>query len=201
MYLKTTRARLIAALSFLFIVISFESQAQDVALKTNLLYDATATINAGVEVALAPKWSLDVSGNFNAWSFSDGKRWKHWLVQPELRYWLCREMGGHFFAFHLLGGQYNVGHVNLDFLSFLGSNFKDFRHLRHQGWYGGAGIGYGYSWLLSKHWNIEAEIAVGYIYSRYDVYECAGCGKKIDSGRHNNYVGPTKAAVNLIYVF
>lgn len=96
MYLKTTRARLIAALSFLFIVISFESQAQDVALKTNLLYDATATINAGVEVALAPKWSLDVSGNFNAWSFSDGKRWKHWLAQPELRYWLCREMGGHF---------------------------------------------------------------------------------------------------------
>lgn len=195
------KSRLSIMMTFLFIIISYQSQAQDVAVKTNLLYDATATINAGVEVAVAPKWSIDLSGNFNAWSFSDGKRWKHWLIQPELRYWLCREMGGHFFAFHLLGGQYNVGHVDLDFLSFLGSNFKDFATLRHQGWYGGAGIGYGYSWMLSRHWNIEAEIAVGYIYSRYDVYECAGCGKKIDSRRHNDYVGPTKAAVNLIYVF
>ena len=95
------KSRLSIAMTFLFIIISLQPQAQNVAIKTNLLYDATATINAGVEVALAPKWSLDISGNFNAWSFSDGKRWKHWLVQPELRYWLCREMGGHFFAFHL----------------------------------------------------------------------------------------------------
>ena len=47
--------------------------AQDVALKTNLLYDATTTINLGAEAQIAPKWSLDLSGNFNGWTFSDGK--------------------------------------------------------------------------------------------------------------------------------
>lgn len=195
------KPRLSLAFLLLLIFLPFKIEARDFALKTNLLYDATATVNVGAELEIAPKWTIDLSGNFNAWSFSEGKRWKHWLVQPELRYWLCRDMGGHFFALHALGGQYNVGKVNLDFLDFLGDNFKDFKTLRHQGWYAGAGIGYGYTWMLGKHWNLEAEIAVGYVYSRYDVYECAGCGKKTATDRHNNYIGPTKAAINLVYVF
>ena len=36
--------------------------AQEVALKTNLFYDATATANLGAEVAVAPRWSIDLSG-------------------------------------------------------------------------------------------------------------------------------------------
>ena len=35
--------------------------AQDVALKTNILSDAFMNINAGIEVGLAPRWTLDVS--------------------------------------------------------------------------------------------------------------------------------------------
>ncbi|MBQ8501762.1 MAG: DUF3575 domain-containing protein, partial [Bacteroides sp.] len=58
-----------------------EVKAQDVAVKSNLLYDATATINAGVEFRLAPRWSFDLSGNYNAWTLND-HRWKHWLLQP-----------------------------------------------------------------------------------------------------------------------
>ena len=81
----------------------------DVALKTNLLYDATLTVNAGAEIAVAPRWSVDLSGNINAWTMSAGKRWKHWLVQPEARYWFCDALAGHFVGVHLLGGQYNVG--------------------------------------------------------------------------------------------
>ena len=42
----------------------------DVALKTNLLYDATLTVNAGAEIAVAPRWSVDLSGNINAWSMN-----------------------------------------------------------------------------------------------------------------------------------
>ena len=187
--------------ALLVLCIPSKSNAQNFAAKTNLLYDLTSTINIGAEAALAPKWSLDISGNMNFWSFSNGKRWKQWMIQPEARYWLCRNMGGHFFAAHALGGQYNVGHVNLDFLSFLGYNFKEFKDFRHQGWFAGAGIGYGYSWILGKHWNLEAEIAVGYVYTSYDVYECAGCGKKVDTDREKHYIGPTKAAINLVYVF
>lgn len=47
------------------------ASAQDWAIKTNVVYDATATANLGVEVGLAKKWTLDISGNFNAWSKND----------------------------------------------------------------------------------------------------------------------------------
>ena len=48
-------------------------QAQEVAVKTNLLYDATTTFNLGAEFCLAPKWTLDLSANYNPFTFSDNK--------------------------------------------------------------------------------------------------------------------------------
>ena len=174
--------------------------AQRVALKSNLLHDATATINAGIEIKVAPKWTVDVSGGFNAWKFSDNKRWKHWVVQPEARYWFCDPFSGHFVGAHLLGGQYNIGGVNIP-VDLLGTDFRKLKDTRYQGWFGGLGIAYGYAWALSQHWNLEAEIGLGWTYTRYDRFRCAGCGKKIETNRPHNYVGPTKLAINLVYVF
>ncbi len=174
--------------------------AQKASLKTNLLYDATANANLGVEVSLAPKWTLDVSGNYNGWTFDNNKKWKHWLVQPEARYWFCDKMMGHFIGLHTLGGQYNIGGFKTN-VHFLGTDWRKFRDSRFEGWMAGVGIAYGYSWTLARHWNLEAEIGVGYVYSRYDRFKCIECGDKIESGKHHNYFGPTKAALNLVYVF
>jgi hypothetical protein len=41
---------------------------------------------------------------------------------------------------------------------------------------------------------------VGYAYFNYDIFSCSGCGRNIGVGDHH-YFGPTKAAVNLVYVF
>ena len=175
-------------------------KAQDLALKTDLSSDVLANINIGGEIGLAPKWSLDVSGDFNAWTFGNDKRWKHWMLQPELRYWLCDRFAGHFFGAHIHGGQYNIGGINTDF-TILGTDFSKLKDYRFQGWFVGGGIAYGYAWVLGRHWNIEAEIGIGYSYTRYSQYKCAGCGKKIKSNRPHNYFGPTKTAVNLVYIF
>lgn len=177
------------------------AKAQDFAVKTNLLYDATLTANAGIEIGVTPKWSVDLSGNFNAWTLSHGKKWKHWLVQPELRYWFCDAFAGHFVGAHALAGQYNAGHIDMGALEFLGLGFSDLKERRHQGWYGGLGVAYGYSWILSKHFNLEAELGLGWIYTKYDTFECAGCGRKVESGKTRHYVGPTKAALSLVYIF
>lgn len=191
--------KLLLILSFITLFAAKESSAQEWAIKTNLLYDATTSINLGVETALAEKWTLDLSGNWNPFQFSDNKKWKHWFVQPEVRYWLCRKFGGHFFAAHLWGGQYNVG--NIDGLpDFLGTNFSELADHRYEGWFAGAGIGYGYAWMLGKHWNLEAEIGIGAAYTNYDKYYCPKCGEKIGSDDHI-YYGPTKLAINLVYLF
>lgn len=188
-------------LPILFLLCSaFVARSQDVALKSNLLMDGFLNPNIGVEVSVAPKWSIELTGQGNFWTLSDGKKWKHWLLQPEARYWFCQAFDGHFIAVHAIGGVFNVGHINLPFSAF-GHNFRTMRDNRYQGWAVGGGIAYGYSWALSKHWNIEAELGLGYAHTRYDVFECVGCGRKTAAGRHRNYVGPTKAAVNLVYVF
>ncbi len=133
--IKVMKHRVLAIALILISAIS--ASAQDWAVKTNLLYDATLTINAGVEHRLAPRWSVDVSGNFNAWTVNE-HRWKHWLVQPEARYWFCEAIQGHFVGAHLLGGQYNVDNLDLNF-KMLGTDFRNLRDHRYQGWYGGVG--------------------------------------------------------------
>lgn len=178
---------------------SVRTSGQDVAVKSNILYDASTTINAGMEFALSPKWTIDISGNYNPWTFSDNRKWKHWLVQPEARWWACNKFMGSFIGLHLLGGQYNVGNIPLD-VKFLGTDFSKLDESRFQGWMAGAGFAYGYDWAVSRHMNIEFELGLGVVYSTYDQFECPECGRKEGSGNHF-YVGPTKAAISLVYLF
>lgn len=178
---------------------SVGARAQNVAIKTNLLYDATATVNLGVEVGLAPKWTLDLSGNLNAWTLNENAKWKHWLVQPEARYWFCDRFSGHFLGIHAHAGQFNFGGIK-NKLSFLGSDFSQLTNHRYQGIGAGAGITYGYDFILGRHWNLELALGAGYVYSKYDIFECAGCGRNVGQDNHH-YVGLTKLAVNLVYLF
>lgn len=173
--------------------------AQQWAIKSNLLYDATTSMNLGVETSVAEKWTIELSGNWNPFQFAENKKWKHWLVQPEVRYWTCRKFGGHFFAAHLWGGQYNVGNIS-GLPDFLGTNFSQLERFRYEGMFAGAGIGYGYAWMLGKHWNLEAQLGIGYAYTRFDKFKCVECGEKLGNGDHH-YFGPTKAAINLVYLF
>ena len=185
--------------AFFWMLSLLGTKAQNLAIKSNLLYDATATLHAGIEMGLSDRWTLDLSGNLNAWNISEKRTWKHWMLQPEARYWLCDKFIGSFFGFHLHGGQYNVGGLKNSF-KFLGTDFSKLTDSRFQGWFAGAGIGYGYSWILNEHWNVEAEAGVGYSYTRYEKYPCAQCGDREEKDKHH-YLGVTKAALNLIYVF
>ena len=185
---------LILALAFAFAV-----KGQNVAVKTHLLADAAISPNLGVEIGLAPRWSFEVTGQYNAWPINE-RTWKHWLVQPEARYWFCEYFTGHFLGIHALGGKYNFGNLK-NGISFLGSDLSQLTDHRYEGHGIGVGIAYGYSWILGRHWNLEAEIGVGYIYTRFDTFECQGCKKKIAENQPHHYVGPTKAAINLVYVF
>lgn len=160
------------------------------AIKTNLLYDITTTMNLGVEVRLGSKYTLELPVNYNPWTFNNNRKWKHILVQPELRYWVCEPFNGHFFGLHGHYAYYNVGGVNLsDFMS---------QH-RFQGWLVGGGLSYGYQWILSNRWSLEGTIGVGYAFLDYDKYECPTCGPKVGSGTRH-YVGITKAGITIIYI-
>ena len=174
-------------------------RAQSFAVKTNLIYDATATVNVGMELGLAPRWTFDLSGNLNTWSKNEYTKWKHWMVQPEARYWFCDRFSRHFIGAHLLTGAFNFGNINNN-ISFLGTDFSVLSDYRYQGYAYGGGLAYGFAFVLSKHLNLELEVGAGYVYLDYEKFECADCGRKVGEGNHH-YVGPTKAAINLVYLF
>lgn len=182
-----------------FLLAAFSANAQKFAVKTNLLYDATATINLGAELGIAPRWTIDLSGNLNSWTINEHK-WKHAFIQPEVRYWFCDRFQGHFLGLHAIGGIYNAGYIPNDIQAF----WKDWSVLsdhRYQGRFIGAGLAYGYALALGHHWNLEFEFGFGYMYTRYDKFECHDCGLQLEHQVPLHYVGPTKAAINLVYVF
>lgn len=171
-------------------------RCQEVALKSNLIADATTTFNLAAEIGISAKNTLDLYVNYNPWKFGDNKSFKHLMVQPEYRFWFCERFSGSFLGIHAHAGIFNVGGVDMPFG--LWHKLKDYRY---EGEFIGAGISYGYQWILNKHWNIEANIGAGYAYIHYDKYQCKDCGKRLKKDQNRNYLGPTKAAVSLVYLF
>lgn len=161
-----------------------KAHAQDIAVKTNGLYWLATTPNIGVEFATGNKWTLELSGAYNPWTFKDDKKMRFWLVQPEMKYWFCEKFEGHFVGMHVHGAQF----------------FGGFNEKRYDGYLAGFGFSYGYDWILSPHWNLEAEIGLGYAHLWYDESKRIPC-RKCQTPKRKNYIGPTKAALSLIYIF
>ncbi len=177
------------------IFVTILTYSQKIGVKTNLLYDATTTPNLGFEFSLSPRWTLDLSGGYNPWILNKdkNKKIKHFIVMPEARYWFCEHFQGHFLGIHSGYSQYNISSVRLPFQS------KSTRYHRYQGWGTGIGLAYGYSWILGKRWNLEASLGAGYIFTKYDKYDCITCGKFKGKEKHH-YLGPTKAGLSIIYM-
>jgi len=160
-------------------------------IKTNVLYDLTATFSLGMEFKLTRKLSLDVPVSHNPFTFSGRRKWKHTLIQPEVRYWPQVVSAGHFFGAHAHLASYNAANV---------PGISKTKGYRYEGWFTGAGLSYGYQHALTDYWAIEGTIGVGYIYTEYEKFNYKGVNEKI--GRNQkHYVGPTKIAINVIYKF
>jgi len=55
-------------------------QAQTVALKTDLVNWATASLNLEPEVKVGRKSTMALGLSWNPWTFSDNKKWRHLRV-------------------------------------------------------------------------------------------------------------------------
>ena len=111
------------------------------------------TPNLGVEVALWPKWTLDIDGYWNPFKYSENKFTKFWAVQPELRYWFCNKFNGHFIGLH---GQY------VDYERF------GMRKYVYEGKFYGTGLSYGYALSLGHRWKLEGNIGFGWNNVQHD---------------------------------
>lgn len=168
------------------------------AIKTNVLYDFTGSVNLGIELPIVPHWTIDISGQVNNWDVYNGTSLRNVLIQPEARYWLKSSMAGHFVALHAHYGEYNMGNVRNN-IRFLGTHFDSLSERRYDGWLVGVGVGYGYVFNLVKNLNLELEIGLGYAHMDYETFSLTA-DNKLYNNTHN-YWGITKLNVGLVYCF
>ncbi len=150
---------------------------------------SAGTMNLEAEVGLGQKTSLALSGLYNPWTFRDDKMMHLGALQPEFKYWFCERFEGHFIGIHAHGAQF----------------FGDFWGLsrnnkRYDGYLVGAGISWGYDWILSNHWNLEVECGVGVNHTWYKESECLPC-MKASERKTKTFFSPTKLAISFVYLF
>ena len=104
-------------------------------------------------------------------------------------------MNGFFFGPYCHVSEFNLGNHDLFFVWLDG-----LKPNRYEGWLVGGGIGGGYEYPIAMHWNIGAEIGLGYTYIHAKKYDCEVCGKK-KANESYNYVGVSRLALSIIYVF
>ena len=170
--------------------------AQTVALRNNLLYDATLTPNLGADIRVDSLWTIGALVGLNAWDIDKdkNKKWRHFLIAPNVRRWLGDSL------FHksyveadLIYSHYNVGNTKIPFGLY--SGVKD---RRLQGDLIALGGKYGYSWILARHWRIEAEAGIAVGYAWFKEYECATCGKQLGNG-DRIFLLP-QLGINVVYI-
>ncbi|MBP1631627.1 MAG: hypothetical protein H6Q15_2520, partial [Bacteroidetes bacterium] len=176
-------------------MLSLPTNANNYALKTNLILWGLASPNLAIEKRVNKNVSIELSiGVKTGDSEHDGKSVSY-LIQPEIRYWFSRSFNGGYLGYHLYYSHFGAENMIFPFQR---------KGLSNSEWYAGylygMGIAGGYQWVLNKHWHIEATAGVGYVHLAYDKItwnNSWNSKKRLDY----NYFGLTKAAINLVYVF
>lgn len=135
------------AIVTLFILSANVAQAQRVAVSTDLLKWGLCSPNVNVDVIVSPKYSINIETSFNPFdSYISSMSLKHVSFSPEVRRWFKRPLYSHYVGINALIAVHDI--VLFD--------------NRYRGNTMAVGVGYGYSMLLGKHWNLTPSIGVGY---------------------------------------
>lgn len=193
------KARKILGIGLALMLSLGSAQAQSHwAVKTNVLHDATGSVNLALEYAFAPQWSVELSGGLNMWPLGRDLSIRHATLQPELRFWFCERFDGWFVSANLLGGYspltghfWDFSQYNSRFPNLKAFNLRDALML-------GVGGSVGYDFILGRHWNLELELGVGYMYTRGDEYEHDVLLLK---GSEFDYIGLNRLGLTIVYLF
>ena len=171
------------------------TQLPRIALRTNLLYDATLSPNLGVDVRVDSAWTVGLLTGINAWDIdkTENKKWRHALFSLRARKYRDSLFHKGYFEGDLIYSHFNVGNTKIPF-----GIYKGVQDRRLQGDLVALGGKYGYSWILARHWRIEAEAGVAVGYAWFKEYDCDHCGTYYGKG-DRIFLLP-QLGINVVYI-
>ncbi len=166
------------------------------AIKTNLLEDAIALPNLGVEFALGKRFSLSASWMHGWWPNADIPLWmRAYGGELNFRYWFGSNVDfkGHHIGIYGQAFLYDFCRGKNGVMSGPpgGTMLDDTNYA--------AGIEYGYSILLHPHLTLDFVLGVGYMGGLYHNYVKMDDCKVWQLTGQRHWVGPTKAEITLRY--
>lgn len=171
--------------SMLLLAVASAGKAQVLGVRTNIpVWGFYGTINAGLEAGFARKWSVSVDGAYNPFTWGDKKKTELLAVQGELRFWPRYKFAGHFIGLHGHYGQYDWG----------------LKKYRYKGNLYGAGVSYGYSYLLSARWCLEGNLGFGYTRLQHEYRYDRLDDRSYFPPNPKNCWGITRIGISIIYL-
>ena len=183
----------------LFVLLLFVTNsvsAQQLTLSNNLLYDATLTPNLGADIRLDSIWTVGAIVGLNAWDIDKdkNKKWRHLLIEPNVRRWLNRSpFNKSYLEGDLIYSHFNVGNTTIPF-----SLYDAVKEKRLQGDLFALGGKFGYSWILARTWRVEAEAGLAIGYAWFKEYDCPTCGTYLGEG-DRIFLLP-QLGINVVYI-
>ena len=162
---------------------SLSAHAQRISVKTNALYWAVATPNIGAEFRLNRHFTLGIEGLANKLKVGSKLNSRVVAVTPEVRYWFSiRPQAGHFVGLMGMGTDYDV----------------TLKNKVYKGTAIGGGVTYGYSFVLGRHWSLEATAGVGRLHVR-DLNHAAYEAEPKETKSSIKFA-PLKLGVSFVYI-
>ncbi len=165
---------------------------QKFSVSTNLLgYAALGTLNLDASYAVSRHWSISAGALYNPFTFHKGNPQKQFQLKQQSYYvgarlWLWHVWSGWWFASKMRYQEYNTGGI--------------ISRQTTEGDRMGLGLYSGYTYMVSRHFNVEFGLGLWGGADCYTKYSCPTCGFTMDKGV-KGFLLPDDIMISLAYVF
>lgn len=178
--------------TLVFLAVCFPSEAQKISVSTNILgYAALGTLNADASYAVSRRCSMVAGVKYNPFTFRAGDPQRQFQLRQQsyslgVRIWPWHIWSGWWFSSKIRYQEYNAGGI--------------FSSEAQEGDRVGLGLYAGYTYMLSRHFNLEFGLGLWGGLDVFRRYDCPVCGFTVDAGR-KGFLLPDDLMISLVYVF
>ena len=173
-----------------------EAKAQKWSVSTNLVdYVNLGTINAEADLAVARHWTIGLQARYNNWNFNRQAP-EHQVQNRKQSYAIVTRL----YPWHIYSGWFFTGRLQYQEYNRTNCLWGKPRSATEEGDSFGAGLGFGYDYMIHRNINLEFGASFWGGYKVYTKYDCPTCGT-ITESCSRGFILPDNVFISLQFIF